>query len=186
MSQEDKQPPETKNRLLAIDQIEKQLKRELSPISLGIGVLNMVNHTALVIALVFLILGWVIDRYFWFGSIIVFFCRHVLKSQFTSRIMHVRKLAAFKFEDGELYVYDKHGLRHSWRRITRIRRDSFLHCDPWRPITIGYPGIEIILAGQGEPIEHLCAYGMEEDRDEIFDLIQQYLKIRASRRVLDD
>ena len=92
MTQEDKQPPETKNRLLAIDQIEKHLKRELSPISLGIGVLNMVNHTALVIALVFLILGWVIERYFWFGIIIVFFSRHVLKSQFTSRIMHVRKL----------------------------------------------------------------------------------------------
>ncbi len=172
----------TKNRSLSINDIERQLKRLLSPISLGMGVLNMVNHSALVIALVFLLLGWVIDHYFWLGSLIVFLSRQVLKSQLTSRISHVRKLAAFRIERGELCVYDKHGSRDGWSQIARIRREDFLHCDPWRPITIGYPGIEIILEGHGEPIEHLCAYGMEEDRDEIFELVQLYLRKRARCR----
>jgi hypothetical protein len=143
------------------------------------GVLNMVNHTALVLALVFLLLGWLIDYYFWIGSVVVFVCQRVLKGQVTSRIEHVRELGAFKFEEGELVVYDGDGIRHSWRSISRIRKDHFSYSDPWRPITIGYPGIEIHLEGRDEPIEHLCAYGMDEDRDEIFDLVQQYLRGRA-------
>jgi hypothetical protein len=165
-----------------IAEIEKRLKRALSPSALGIGVLNMVNHTALILALVFLALGWLIDYFYWIGGLIAVLGRRVLKSQLVSRIKHVRKLSALKFEQGELTVYDKDGLHHSWRLIAKIRKKEYLYCDPWRPITVGYPGIEISLDGQNEPVEHLCAYGMEEDRDELYELLQKYLLKRKQRK----
>ncbi len=168
------------NKAGSIDEIEKRLKRVLSTGAFAIGVLNMVNHSAIVLALIFVLLGWVIDHYYWIGGLILIFGRSVIKNQVISRIKHVKQLGAFKFEDGELFVYDKHGLRFSSRLIVKIRKKDFLYCDPWRPITIGYPGIEIMLDGQEEAIEHLCAYGMDEDRNEVFDLVQSYMRIQSA------
>jgi hypothetical protein len=53
--------------------------------------------------------------------------------------------------------------------------------DAWRPLTIGYPDIEVHFSGLAEPVECVYPPGLDELRDRMFE----FLSDRHPGRVID-
>lgn len=98
------------------------------------------------------------------GFSLYMFCKQVY-----SRIVHVRFIRQIRQRSGILEIFDRESGR--WvpaTGITGMRKEFFLYADPWRPITLGYPGIELSLEGASSKAEILYPYGLDYERDRLF------------------
>jgi hypothetical protein len=110
------------------------------------------------------------------AALLAFLGTGILLIQFLSRIRHILDISYLRVRNGQLQVFDPATKR--WlpsTAITEISKKDYPYPDPWRPITIGYPGLELHLRDRTEAIEHLFAPGMEVHRDEVFDLLKRQI-----------
>ena len=99
----------------------------------------------------------------------------IVMVQLATRIRHIRAISHLRVRRGALEVLDnKTGAWLPVNAIERIRREDFPYADPWRPITLGYPGLSIALRGGSKPVEHLYPPGLEEQRDEAFRCLMRH------------
>ena len=104
----------------------------------------------------------------------------ILIGQVKSRIKHAGKIRALRMRGGRLVV--RHPKSDGWlpaEKIASFRKTFYAYADPWRPFTIGYPGIEIRLRGISSPAEDLFAYGMTEQRDRVFEYLKNLYPDKA-------
>jgi hypothetical protein len=110
------------------------------------------------------------------AALLAFFGAGLFLIQFISRIRHILAISCLRVRNGQLQVFDPAIKR--WlpsTAITEISKKDYPYPDPWRPITIGYPGLELHLRDKTEAVEHLFAPGMEVLRDEVFDLLKRQI-----------
>jgi xanthosine utilization system XapX-like protein len=106
----------------------------------------------------------------------------ILSVQLVSRVRHVRALNRIRCSNGQLGFWSDEA--RAWipaARVESVCRKDYAYADPWRPVTLGYPGIEIRLAGLTRPVEQLYPAGTEELRDAMF----RYLSRRLPGKALD-
>ena len=136
------------------------------------GILNMMHYGAVLLAVVFIVGGLLASRSLLTSVALVAVGGIILLTQIWSRLRHIRGLRRLRDRNGRLEVYERtSGQWISAEAITNVRRKEFPYSDPWRPITVGYPGLAIQLASLDEPIEVLYAYGLEDLRDEVYDYL---------------
>ena len=152
------------------------------------AIVNMAHVGAVLLALVFLILG--LSLLAWFSTVAkVFFVLSliVITVQIASRIRFIRKIRIVRHVEGEIEFFDRPS--NKWlpgKRIIRIATKEFSHSDPWRPLTVGFPGIEIQLEGVTKPVELLYPYGLEVDRDEMYVYLRKSTATYESKHTIDE
>jgi len=85
-------------------------------------------------------------------------------TQILSRLKHIKEIRALRFQGDRLEV--RHPESQNWlpaENIVSFQKQNFIYADPWRPFTVGYPGIEIRLKDVSSSADDLFAYGMEKD-----------------------
>lgn len=139
-----------------------------------LGILNLVHFGAVVLAGFLIVLGFC--AYFLglktTAAVLFVLPTAIGASQFVSRFRHIRRISRLRERGGCLEVFDQDTQR--WLPQTMIQgvaRKDFPYPDPWRPITIGYPGLHIELRGKRRAVEHLFPPGLEEHRDAVFRLL---------------
>jgi hypothetical protein len=96
--------------------------------------------------------------------------------QIISRMRHMSAIMAVRPQGSSFYVLDhKTGRRYLPNDVRGVSKKEFEYSDPWRPITVGYPGLKIELANVKEPVEHLYPWGLESLRDEMFLYLKEQL-----------
>jgi hypothetical protein len=134
------------------------------------GALNMMHFGAALLAIVFLLAGAVLLFVYPRASpALMALAAIILTVQVASRLRHIRQLRTVREQNGRLQVY----VRSSGRwvtvdTLTEVRKKQFPYADPWRPITVGYPGIELRIPSLDDPAEVLFPYGLEHLRDEVY------------------
>jgi hypothetical protein len=159
-----------------------------SPAAYAAGCLNLVHSGAIVLAVLFLASGWWLAGRSTVASIILLsLAGLILCSQIISRLRHMRELDCLRNRRGKVEFWDD-GVKRwvSEDRIERIVRKNFSYSDPWRPVTLGYPGIEVFLSGVPEPVEVLYPAGLEELRDSVFEYLSGRHPGKASSEVEDE
>ena len=152
------------------------------------AIVNMAHAGAASLALVFLILG--LSLLAWFSTVAKVFLVLTLiliTVQIVSRIRFIRTLRIVRHVQGEIEFFDRPS--NKWlrgRRIKRIAKKEFSRADPWRPLTFGFPGIEVQLEGVTKPIELLYPYGLEVDRDEMYVYLRKSTAAYESRHTIDE
>lgn len=139
------------------------------------GFLNMMDMGTLALAFFLTLPGIPLFWYkFWVGAVMLAIALVLVAGQVLTRLKHIREIRALRMSHHELEA--KHPVSNNWLPATAIesfRKEYFPFPDPWRPITVGYPGIEIRLKGVSQPIEDLFAYGMDELRDRVFECLKE-------------
>ena len=142
-----------------------------------IAVVNMAHVGAIFLALLFLIFG--LALIFWFpliGEILFAISLWIIAVQVVSRVKFIRKLEAIRPTEGKLKIF--HPGTKRWvpgNLVTGIVKEDYASPDPWRPVTLGFPGITITLKGIPEPAEVMFPYGFEDFRDRVFDYLTNSL-----------
>lgn len=132
----------------------------------------MMNHVAVFFAIIFGVAGLIFISS-WYGLTLLILSGLMLTVQIISRVKHILAIRSLLFQDGKWRVFDRNkGNWYAIHDIEKVRKDFFVFADPWRPITIGYPGREIKLMGIEKPVLHLCPYGCDELRDQIYDRVR--------------
>ncbi len=150
------------------------------------AIANMVHAGAVVLALVFLILG--LSLLAWFSTVAkVFRVLSLILStvQIVSRIRFIRTLRIIRQVQGKIEIFDR--ASNKWlpgSRIKRITKKEFLHADPWRPLTVGFSGIEVQLEGIIKPVALLYPYGLEDERDKMYLYLRKALPHELSTHYL--
>ncbi len=139
-----------------------------------IALLNLMHFGAVLLASGFILSGGLlVGRYpFVAGSLLVLGAI-LLLIQLVSRLRHIRDLRTLRERAGSLEV--RVPSSSQWVpvvRITSAHKGDFPRPDPWRPITLGYPGIEIKVSSISEPIKQLYPCGLEDLRDQVYDYLQ--------------
>ena len=104
-----------------------------------------------------------------------------LTQQVISRVVHVRAIRCLRIKNGQYQVQNPHsGKWVDFDDVVSFEKTDFLYADPWRPFTLGYPGIRFALkrdAGStGGPLilaEDMFGYGMDPVRDRVFEKLRQ-------------
>jgi hypothetical protein len=148
------------------------------------AVLNMSHLSALVVALVALVAGLATIRGFpWTSGVVLAFSALILGTQVVSRVRFIRGLSAIRPFEGGVEIFHTENRRwYPGSSVTSLAKKDFAYADPWRPITVGFPGIEIGLKGISTPAEVLFPYGLEEHRDKVFEHLE---KLFTGRVVAD-
>ncbi len=135
-----------------------------------LAIVNMAHAGAVLLALVFLILGFSLLAWFPIvAKVFLVLSLILITVQIVSRIRFIRTLRTIRHVQGEIEIFDR--ASNQWlpgRRIKRIAKREFSHADPWRPLTVGFPGIEVRLEGVIKPVALLYPYGLEHERDEMY------------------
>ena len=130
----------------------------------------MAHVGAVLLALVFLILG--LGLLAWFSTVAKVFLGLsliLITVQIVSRVRFIRTLRIIRHVQGEIEIFDR--ASNKWlpgSRVKRITKTEFSHSDPWRALTVGFPGIEVQLEGVIEPVALLYPYGLEDERDQMY------------------
>jgi hypothetical protein len=153
------------------------------------GALSLVHAGAVVLAALFIVGGFVARLFSSTGSIVLFsLALLILAVQVVSRVRHIRKLDRTRYVDGRVEFWS--GGAEAWvseDRARRIAKREFTCADQWRPISLGYPGIEVQLSGVEEPVEQLYPPGQEELRDRMFEyLSRRHPGIATSATAIDE
>jgi hypothetical protein len=141
------------------------------------AIVNMAHAGAVLLALVFLIVG--LSLLAWFPTVAKVFLvlsLILITVQIASRIRFIRKLRIIRHVQGEIKIFDRPS--NKWlpgSRIKKITKREFSHSDPWRPLTVGFPGIEVQLEGVTEPVAVLYPYGLEDERDRMYVYLRNAL-----------
>jgi len=135
-----------------------------------IGAVNLVHYGAAFLAILSAVTGVLMLRFArGVGVALLGFAALLLLVQLVSRVRHLRSLDRIRYVRGTVqFRSDEAGAWVSEDRVERIASKRFLYADAWRPITLGYPGIEVKLSGIREPVELLYPPGFEELRDRMF------------------
>jgi hypothetical protein len=141
------------------------------------GFSSLMHWGAILLAVVFGVAGLVCFFFSVIASIILIALASLLLIvQIISRARHMFKIRAVRPSGSSFYVfYRKTGQRFTPDDIRCICKKNFAYSDPWRPITIGYTGLEIQLVNVKEPVEHLYPSGLEDLRDKLFRYLKEYL-----------
>ncbi len=135
-----------------------------------LAIVNMAHAGAVLLALVFLKLGFSLLAWFPIvAKVFLVLSLILITVQIVSRIRFIRTLRTIRHVQGEIEIFDR--ASNQWlpgRRIKRIAKREFSHADPWRPLTVGFPGIEVRLEGVIKPVALLYPYGLEHERDEMY------------------
>ncbi len=147
-----------------------------------VGALNLVHYGAAFLAILFVVSGLLLLRFVrGVGVVLLALAALLLLVQLVSRVRHVRSLDRIRCVRGTVELWsDEAGAWVSEDRVERIASKRFLYADAWRPITLGYPGIEVELSGISEPVELLYPPGFEELRDRMF----AYLSRRHPKNIV--
>ncbi len=130
------------------------------------AIVNMAHTGAVLLALVFLILG--LSLLAWFSTMAKVFLvlsLILIAVQIVSRIRFIRTLRIVRQVQGEIEIFDR--ASNTWlpgSRINRTTKREFSHADPWRPLTVEFPGIEVQLEGVIKPVALRYPYGLEDER----------------------
>ncbi len=152
------------------------------------AIVNMAHAGAASLALVFLILG--LSLLAWFSTVAKVFLvlsLILITVQIVSRIRFIRTLRIVRHVHGEIEFFDRPS--NKWlpgSRIKRIAKKEFSHADPWRPLTVGFPGIEVQLEGVTKPVELLYPYGFEDERDKMYVYLRKSTAAYESRHAIDE
>lgn len=135
-----------------------------------IGAVNLVHYGAAFLAILSAVTGILMLRFARVvGMALLGFAALLLLVQLISRVRHLRSLNRIRFARGALELWsDEADAWISEDDVERITSKRFPYADAWRPITLGYPGIEVKLSGISEPVEQLYPPGFEEMRDRMF------------------
>lgn len=145
------------------------------------GFTSLMHMGAIMLAILFGVIGVVCFFFSVFTATVLFsLAGLLLVLQIISRATHMSKIRAVMPSGSSFYVLNrKTGKRFAPDDIQCVRKKDFDYSDPWRPVTLGYPGLEIQLVNVKEPVEHLYPWGLTSLRDEMF----RYLKERLSVNV---
>jgi len=152
------------------------------------AIVNMAHVGAAFLALVFLILG--LGLHAWFpivANVFLVLSLILIIVQIVSRIRFIRTLRTIRHVQGEIEFFDRPS--NKWlpgSRIKRIVKREFSHSDPWRPLTVGFPGIEVQLEGVIKPVELLYPYGLEVERDEMYVYLRKSTAAYESRHTINE
>jgi len=150
------------------------------------AIVNMAHTGAVLLALVFLILGFSLLA--WFSTVAKVFLvlsLILITVQIVSRIRFIRTLRIIRHVQGKIEIFDR--ASNKWlpgSRIKRITKKEFLHADPWRPLTVGFSGIEVQLEGVIKPVALLYPYGLEDERDKMYLYLRKALPHEPSTHYL--
>jgi len=142
-----------------------------------VGFMNLMHSGAIMLAFLFGVIGLVCMFFSALASaILLSLAGLLLVVQIISRARHMFKIRAVRRSRSSFtLLHPKTRQRFSPDDIQSVRKKDFLHPDPWRPITLGYPGLEIQLANVEEAIEHLYPCGVEDLRDKMFTYLKEHL-----------
>ena len=146
-------------------------------ISLLEGVLNLMHIGAVLLGLL-LLLGGFVSLFFFKSVAVICILLSILifVTQVYTRIAHILEIQSIRKKGNAILIYHhKAGRNFNASEILSIEKKDFAYADPWRPITLGYPGIEINLKNESVPAEHLYPYGSEELRDRMYLYLDRYL-----------
>ncbi len=141
------------------------------------AIVNMAHVGAVLLALVFLILG--LSLLAWFSTVAKVFLGLsliLITVQIVSRFRFIRTLRIIRHVQGQIEIFDRPS--NKWlpgSRIKRITQREFTHADPWRPLTVGFPGIEVQLEGVIKPVALRYPYGLEDERDKMYLYLRKAL-----------
>ncbi|MBI2360017.1 MAG: hypothetical protein HYV04_14170 [Deltaproteobacteria bacterium] len=147
------------------------------------GVVNMSNQGVVFLALVCGILGLLLV--YWFprlGGLLLVGSAFTLIVQVVSRVRYISKLQTIRPVPGGVEIF--HWPSKRWlpgTLITTIAKEDFAYADPWRPITIGHPGIDITFQDVPEPAQVLFPYWLEWHRDQVFDYLARLFPDKIDR-----
>ena len=141
------------------------------------GFTSLIHWGAIMLALLFTILGIICVFVSLLLALLLFsLAVLILLIQIISRMRHMLKIRTVRPSRNSFYVFDiKTGKKFLPEDIRRVRKKSFEYADPWRPITLGYPGLEIELANVDYTIEDLYPWGLESLRDMMFTYLKENL-----------
>lgn len=146
------------------------------------AVLNMVHLPGFVMGVLLLVLGLAtFSKFPWVSKVMLPLSAWILLVQVISRVRFIRSLDAIRPFEGNVEIY--HAENRRWYpgdSITSVAKKDFAYADPWRPITVGFPGIEIVLKGVSTPAEVLFPYGLDEHRDKVFDHLAELFPGRGA------
>lgn len=147
-----------------------------------IALLNMAHLPALVFGLLLLMVGLAtVPKFSWLSKILLAIAAWIILAQVISRLWFIRSLYAIRPSQGGVEVF--HAENRRWypgSSVMSLAKKDFAYADPWRPITVGFPGIEIDLKGVSTPAEVLFPYGLEEHRDRVFDHLERLFADRVA------
>jgi uncharacterized membrane protein len=152
------------------------------------AIVNMAHPGAALLALVFLILGFGLLA--WFSTVAKVFLvlsLILITVQIVSRIRFIRTLRIIRHVQGQIEIFDRPS--NKWlpgSRIKRIAKREFSHADPWRPLTVGFPGIEIQFEGVIKPVALLYPYGLEDERDKMYLYLRKSTPAYESRQTINE
>ena len=141
------------------------------------AIVNMAHAGTVLLALVFLILG--LSLLAWFSTVAKVFLvlsLFLITVQIVSRIRFIRTLRIIRHVQSEIEIFDRPS--NKWlpgSRIKRITKKEFSHADPWRPLTVGFPGIEVQLEGVIKPVALRYPCGLEDERDKMYLYLRKAL-----------
>lgn len=104
-----------------------------------------------------------------------------LTQQVVSRVVHIHKIRCLRIKNGTYQVKNPHsGKWVGFDQVVSFEKAEFRYADPWRPFTLGYPGIRFALKPDegptGGPLilaEDMFGYGMEPMRDRVFETLHK-------------
>ncbi len=122
-----------------------------------VGFMNLMHWGTIMLAALFGVIGLACVFLSVLAAIVLFSLAGLLfVLQIISRVHHMFTIRAVRPSGNSFAVlHRKTGQRFSPDQIQCIRKKEFFYSDPWRPITLGYPGLEIQLANIKEATEHL-------------------------------
>lgn len=131
------------------------------------SVINMSSVILVALAILLIIIGAILSNYYVAG-----FGVFILALQIKSRYRFVRDIRKLREVDGRLeaLVSESRG----WVSVDGLKRiaiTNFPYADPWRPITLGYPGLILKIDGVDEDVEVLFAYGLDLARDDVAEML---------------
>ena len=142
-----------------------------------VGFMNLMHWGTILLALLFGVIGLMCVFFSVLAAIVLFSLAGLLFFvQIFSRVHHMFTIRAVRPSGNSFVVLNrKTGQRYSPEEIQCIRKKEFHYSDPWRPITLGYPGLEIQLANIEETIVHLYPCGLDNLRDKMFAYLKEHL-----------
>lgn len=104
-----------------------------------------------------------------------------LTQQGVSRLVHLRAIRSLRVKHGGYQVKNPHsGTWVDFDRVVSFEKANFRYPDPWRGVTLGYPGIRFALKADESsakaPLiiaEDRFGYGMDPVRDQVFETLRQ-------------
>ncbi len=127
----------------------------------------------IIVAVIVFLFGFsLITNYWYLGLALICYSLYIPINQIISRIKCIKDMRAVRIKNVKLEIRSPHTSQWlSDPSVVSFSKRTFPYSDPWRPFTIGFPGIEIVLKNFEKPLKVLFPYGLETSRDEVFEVL---------------